>query len=369
MIYCYRAKQLFRKSHSTGTCLLDFVDNLFANIDQGMTCGVLFLDLRKALDTVDHKILVEKLCKYGVKFSALKWIESYLEGCHQVMKVDGELSPPASVTFGVLQGFILGPLLFTIYVNDIPKCIHNAKINLYAGDMAISVTGKTTEEVLLNLETVMSTVSKWFRHNKLSVNFNKTKYMLFGSNNRKLDGVKCPLKIGNESIDRVNTYKYLGIKLDQTLNFSAHIEYIRSQTIGKIRLLGKIEPILDRNTSLYLYQSLVLPILDYADYVWDCLSQHDSLTIQKLQNMALKNILNVPRLTPTEQIHTHLKQDMLGTRRQKHTATFMYEVHHNMAPPQFNDMVTKLSQIHDRQSRINCDLNYYMLRMNLEMSK
>ena len=101
------------------------------------------------------------------------------------MKVDGELSPPASVTYGVPQGSILGPLLVTIYGYDIPKCIRNAKINLYADDTAISVNGHTTEEVLVKFEIVMSTVSKWFRHNKLSVNFTKTKYMLFASSNKR----------------------------------------------------------------------------------------------------------------------------------------------------------------------------------------
>ena len=167
----------------------------------------------------------------------------------------------------------------------------------------------------------MTTVSKWFRHNKLSVNYSKTKYMLFAGTSRKLENMNRCLQVGNEQVERVNTYKYLGVKLDQTLNFSAHIEYIRTKTIGKIRLLGKIAPILDQKTSIYLYRSLVLPIFDYADFVWDCLSQQDTLTLQKLQNMALRNILNVPRLTPTEHIHTQLNQDKLDTRRKKHTAS------------------------------------------------
>ena len=137
--------------------------------------------------------------------------------------------------------------------------------------------------------------------------------MLFGGNNRKLDVTTRAIMVNNDSIERVNIYKYLGVKLDQNLNFSAHVDYMRAKTIGKIRLLGKIAPVLDQKTSLYLYRSLVLPIFDYADYVWDCLSQQDSLTIQKLQNMALKNILHVPRITPTEQIHAQLNQDMLST--------------------------------------------------------
>ncbi len=315
----------FRKGYSTGTCLLDFVDNVFVNMDQGMTCGVLFLDLRKAFDTVDHRILLTKLRKYGLKISATKWIESYLEGRMQVTKVDGVLSPPAPVACGVPQGSILGPLLFTIYVNDIPKCVANAKINLYADDTAISVSARSIDDVIMQLESVMCTVSKWFRLNKLSVNYSKTKYMLFGSNNKKLEAATRPIIVNDDSIERVNTYKYLGVKLDQNLNFSTHVESIRAKTIGKIRLLGKIAPILDQNTSLFLYRSLVLPIFDYVDYVWDCLSQQDALTLQKLQNMALKNILNVPRITPTEQIHTQLNQDMLQTRRQKHTAAFMYD--------------------------------------------
>ncbi len=235
--------------------------------------------------------------------------------------------------------------------------------------MAISVSGDSNHKVITKLTDVMSLVSKWFRFNKLSVNYSKTKFMLFGSNNRKLENCADSINIGGNSIERTNTYKYLGIKLDQTLSFSNHVEYMRAKSIGKIRLLGKIALILPSNTSLFLYRSLVLPIFDYADYVWDCLSQQDALTLQKLQNMALRNILNVPRRTHTNYTHIQLHQDMLHTRRSKHTATFMYQVYKGEAPPMFELMFSKLENVRERITRANSSMQFYTPRVNLEMSK
>ena len=229
--------------------------------------------------------------------------------------------------------------------------------------------GHRNEEVTHKLTEVMSMVSKWFRYNKLSVNYGKTKFMLFSSSNKKLEICPNSINVNGNPIERATSYKYLGIKLNQTLSFSDHVEYMRAKSIGKLRLLGKIAPILDRNTSLFLYRSLVLPIFDYADYVWDCLSQQDALTLQKLQNMALRNILNVPRRTRTDQTHTQLHQDMLHTRRNKHTATFMYQVYNNEALPIFDNMLSKLEEPRERITRANNSMNFYTPRVHLEMSK
>ncbi len=115
----------FRKGNSTSTCLIDFLENLYSNIDKGETVGVLFLDLKKAFDTVNHSILVSKLSHLGISNEALEWIESYLYGRSQVTFVNHTYSAAGHVDCGVPQGSILGPLFFILYVNSLPEVLNN----------------------------------------------------------------------------------------------------------------------------------------------------------------------------------------------------------------------------------------------------
>ena len=146
--------------------LLDFLHNIFVQVDQGMCCGVLFLDLQKAFDTIDHKVLLAKLRAYGVRTSAMSWLDSYLEGCQQVTKVGQKISGPLPVPCGVPQGSILGPLLFSLYVNDLPSDMPaDVKVNLYADDTALTVCSNNSEELQVKLNMALESVARWFVKN------------------------------------------------------------------------------------------------------------------------------------------------------------------------------------------------------------
>ena len=159
----------FRKGHSTQTCLLDFLDNVYQEVDQGRVCVVLFLDLRKAFDTVNHNILTEKLIQYGLEESSANWLKSYISGRKQITKISNVKSESKEITWGVPQGSILGPLLFTVYINDLPIHLVNSKCNLYADDTAITVSGRSVDHVSHLLNTELRIVSEWFKWNKLSL--------------------------------------------------------------------------------------------------------------------------------------------------------------------------------------------------------
>ncbi len=149
-------------------------------MDKGLINGVIFLDLKKAFDTVDHNILIKKLELYGLKNRALRWFTSYLSHREQVCKVGMSVSNSENITTGMLQGSNLGPLLFLFYINDLPNCLDSAVPALFADDTNLTISGATASQIQDKLETELNKVHMWLLANKLTLNVNKTEYMLIG---------------------------------------------------------------------------------------------------------------------------------------------------------------------------------------------
>ena len=227
----------FRKGHSTTTCTLSLLDNIYAGMEHGQLTGVVFLDLKKAFDMVNHKILMKKLQKYGFNYLTVKWFESYLTGRYQCVKVMGVWSGELVVRCGVPQGSILGPLLFSLYINDLPEYLENTLVSLYADDTALYYQNESYVDIILNMRIELETVKQWPLLNKLTLNVKKTKFVIFGSKYklRQVDNLK--LYIDGEEIERVNTFKYLGLMLDCELNFESHISYTYRKACSKLTLL------------------------------------------------------------------------------------------------------------------------------------
>ena len=212
------------------------------------------------------------------------------------------------MTCSVPQGSILGPLLFTVYINDLPDSLRHSKVSLYADDTANCFSDPDPNVIANTLNAELSNISNWFAHNKLSLNTTKCKFMIFCTKSQTDSCKDITIKHNGTILERLTSYKYLGIKLDPHLKFNDYIDYVRSKTIGKIRLLGQVSKFLDRATRLHLYKSLILPIFDYAYCIYDCLTQQDLYQLQKLQNCAMCNILQCPRLEHTVIMHSELNR-------------------------------------------------------------
>ena len=201
----------FRQGHSTVTALLEITDRLYHNIDIGELNGVIFLDLRKAFDTIDHRIMLKKLRCYGIAGTAHNWFSSYLSNRSQYCQVDGNLSQPSSVLGGIPQGSILGPLLFLLYINDLPNCLSDTKCNMFADDTQLDRSSSDVNIVTNALNNDLKNVSDWLSTNKLSLNTEKTEYMIIGSHQRLRSIETEPaIYLGANKIKRVKSTESLG---------------------------------------------------------------------------------------------------------------------------------------------------------------
>ena len=167
----------FRKGYSTCSSLLRTTNDWLVNMDKGLINGVVFLDLKKAFDTVDHDILIKKLEFYGIKNNALRWFISYLSNRKQVCKVGMSMSNGVNITAGVPQGSNLGPLLFLLYINDLPNCLNSSVPALFADDTNLTASDASASEIQDILETELNKVHKWLLANKLILNVKKTEYI------------------------------------------------------------------------------------------------------------------------------------------------------------------------------------------------
>ena len=205
----------FRKNMSTSMAIMELVENITNAIDNGkFTIGV-FIDLKKAFDTVDHNILVTKLDHYGIRGVAKKWLSSYLENRKQYVCFNGTDSGFLPVSCGVPQGSILGPSLFLLYINDLCNVSTRLTSILFDDDTSCFIEGTDLSDMCIQLSTEMNKLSTWFKTNRLSLNVSKTNCMIFGRSNQP-DHHR--VYIDNIVIERVNCNKFLGVIIDSKLS-------------------------------------------------------------------------------------------------------------------------------------------------------
>ena len=212
----YKYQSGFRSTFSTNTALTYLGDKIRFNLDKGLYTGVVLLDLQKAFDTVDHHILLSKLRATGADDLAVKWFSSYLKERKQFVDVLGTFSSKEGIRCGVPQGSILGPLLFTLYVNDMSTAV-NCDLCLYADDSMLLVSGKNVTQIEKRLEKEMNGISDWLQANRLSLHLGKTESILFGSVRKLKTASKMKISCNNVEIEAKHSVKYLGVVLDQDM--------------------------------------------------------------------------------------------------------------------------------------------------------
>ena len=347
----YKYQYGFRESSSTQSAVIDIVINLEDALDRGLAAAGLFIDLRKAFDTVDHGILISKLDNLGIRGLPLRWFKSYLSERKQYVYVNGLYSDEQIVTRGVPQGSVLGPLLFLIYVNDISSYKLNGMPVLFADDMYISYTADSIGALQDKMQQDLNIIHNWLSINKLSINLNKTVYISFHRKTTVNVDHDINLQLQGQTIKRVTVTKYLGIYINQHLEWGDHIQYICKKVAPILGVLYRVRDLLPAALVKNIYHAYIQSQLKYMIILWGRSNKKVLHPLQILQNRALRILFKLPALHPNRDTYLISQLFPIEIQTKEAAILYMYKVvnnnmHHNIS---FNFK----SEIHSHLTRHN----------------
>ena len=324
------SKYGFRSNRSTSMALLELIEEMTSAVDnKKCTIGV-FIDLKKAFDTIDHKLLLTKLEHYGIRGVAYDWIKSYLCERKQYVSVNSCNSEAMSVVCGVPQGSILGPKLFILYVNDICNVSSLLRFVLFADDTNIFLSGDDVKEISKTLSKQLDKLNSWFAVNTLSLNVSKTNYMIFG--NKKIDKyTNICVRINGLSIDRVYNTK---------LNWKEHITMIQSKISKTTAIIYKASHVLAERALYILYCSLALPYMTYCAEIWRNTCRTNVLPVFLKQKRLLRIVCRCKRLDHTTPLFYKMHALKLFDLIKLKTAVVMFKACNTMLPVNLQKLST-----------------------------
>ena len=346
----YKYQFGFRKDHSTYMALIILIDKITAALDNGDFTLAVLIDFRKAFDTVDHKILLDKLQHYGIRGIAYDWIKDYLNDRRQQVSYNGANTSYKTVNCGVPQGSILGPLLFIIYINDLSTVSTTLTSVLFADDTTLVDSDPNLTALVNRFNAELVNIVHWLNANRLSLNIEKTNYMIFRPKNK--NDTNIHIAINGAKINQVYKAKFLGVVIDDKLNWSDHIKYVVQKISKGIGIIIKARKYFNQDTLLSLYNTMVLPFISYCIHVWGKAANTHIGKIHILQKKIVRIISGVPSRTHSQPLFDRLKIMTTLQLYEYFIGVFMYKLFHEKLTPLF-DMFEKTSQVHSYSTRQN----------------
>lgn len=348
----------YRENHSTTTALLKITEDILDAMDDSEITLLILLDFSKAFDTVNHRLLIEKLRILGFEDDSCRWMLSYLSDRYQMVKIGNEKSAFTLMQNGVPQGSILGPLLFLILVSDMRKCIWNGSYHMYADDTQLYFNSDidSINNTIVEANVTLDKISNYCVKNVLKINENKSCFMFIGSKPmiKKLEEINLnEIIVKNTAIKRMTHAKNLGLTFDEVLSWRRQVNLCVSKATGLFLQFVRYKRFLSSESKKVLCESLVLSQFNYCDMVYMSIDTSLQKKIQKIQNMCVRFIFNHRRRDNSnyKELRTKIAWLSMRDRSFLHGLVQMYKILNSKAPNYLIDSITLTSEIHAVNTR------------------
>ena len=364
----YHNQSGFRKNHSCQTALTRLVDHWLAEINENNTVGVVLLDLTKAFDLVSHKILLQKLRSYKFSNQSLAWFNSYLSDRTQQVHISGKLSTERDIKAGVPQGSVLGPLLFIIFINDLPLHIDFCELDLYADDATLSASSSSLATLLNFMRSDLFNFLNWCVDNDMTLNLAKTIAMFLSSKQNISRIMSNPpnIVLNGESIRISEQEKLLGVNIDSSLSWHSQVDKALKKCNTLLFLLGRIKQFLSIPIRKLFYNAYILPHLDYCCTIWGNTTADSIDAVVKFQKRAARLILDRDFDAPSAELFAELNWMIFPERVKFQKSIMMYKSMNNLAPPYVGQLFQHTNEIHSRSLRSTTEDLLYVPKPNCE---
>lgn len=324
--FFYSYQYGFREGAGTEQALVETTNLIYNAFDKKKYVGALFLDLRKAFDTVDHELLLAKLYCFGFRGVAHNLIESYLKNRQQFVQIEESRSSILKVTCGVPQGSVLGPLLFLIFINDISYLPLSGHVRIFADDTAIFYETCDPQSIITNMKHDMNILLEYFKSNVISLNLTKTKFMIFHSPH------KTPVNVGsfninNIVVEKVECFKYLGMSFDTHMCWDEHIKALNGKIAPLIGLVRRLSYHLPKYVLKLMYFGFIHCRFLYGISNYGTASTNKLKKLQRMQNKCVKAISKLPLRFPTVSLYETAAKGILpiSALHEYQTSLYMYK--------------------------------------------
>ena len=341
----HQSQSGFRPGHSCHTALTCMAERWLSAINQSKVNGVVFLDFKKAFDLVNHEILCRKLACYIGDVGQVSLFKSYLTERNQKVLLNGEYSSLGLVRHGVPQGSVLGPLLFSIFINDLPIHLSSEDVtcDLFADDSTLHTADTNITDISKRLQASVEKVVEWCHENCMVLNPSKTESMVITSRQKhQLNPLVLNISVGEIPIPQVNEHRLLGVIIDSSLSWQPHINFICKVISRNLFLLSKLKYYLDVDARHLFFTAHIRSHIDYASTLWDGASENVLKRLNSLYRRAPKLILPTPTLSTDEKL-VHLKILPLTAHLQYNKYITMYKVRTKSFPVRIIELFTPAS--------------------------